>query len=159
MLSLQNFLYIVSAARAREFIEHLEQRGTSTSLSREEAMKLFARLQTLLKPEDHNECVICLEDLAYESVRMIRSCQHCFCMVCLQTLMGSSTSSRCPLCRADFTSNNITTPAAMVEAAESANDAGDRDVSGDEATISETPAVKILALLLDLETNEERKTW
>lgn len=65
-----------------------------------------------VEEEEGGECAICLEHLDAASVAILKTCKHIFCQPCLQ----QNRTDLCPLCRGQYTEDDIVSKNEVEEA-------------------------------------------
>ncbi|CAN0458572.1 unnamed protein product, partial [Ectocarpus sp. 12 AP-2014] len=113
---------------ARKVLNQLAKEGPK--LGKEEATKLFTKLKGLLEQDEGAECAICLELVGHADARVLRRCGHGFCSKCLGAMVkagppvAGGSKNKCPLCRLEFSQEDVVSGAELEKAGGASQAAG-----------------------------------
>ncbi|CAM9468043.1 unnamed protein product, partial [Ectocarpus sp. 8 AP-2014] len=136
---------------ARKVLNQLAKEGPK--LGKEEATKLFAKLKGLLEQDEGAECAICLELVGHADARVLRRCGHGFCSKCLGAMVkagppvAGGNKNKCPLCRLEFSQEDVVSGAELEKAGGASQAAGGEEgaagaVAAAAAAVAGTTAVE-----------------
>lgn len=113
-----------------------EQSSDVPMLTADQGLKLLEKLKGAFVQENDSselpECAVCLLEMEESQCVILKTCSHVYCETCISTIASMATS-KCPLCRVDFSRQDMVTKSNAV----SACTAPEKSISPTHSTIAD----------------------